>query len=102
MSNTKTMKIRIESDGTATGTKVVNAETGQAISGVRSIHWDLEVGELPAYATLDQSGPSHLPRFIIEVRLQGYAPETGEAGSKRDAEKAAAQRMLDARLKDPQ
>jgi len=57
---------------------------------------------LPAYATLDQSGPSHLPRFIIEVRLQGYAPETGEAGSKRDAEKAAAQRMLDARLKDPQ
>jgi ribonuclease-3 len=53
---------------------------------------------LPAYAMLDQTGPSHEPRFTIEVRIQGFAPEAAEAGSKRDAEKAAAQRMLDARL----
>ena len=57
---------------------------------------------LPAYQTVGQTGPSHEPRFTIEVRIQGYAPEAAEAGSKRDAEKAAAQRMLDARLKDPQ
>lgn len=34
------MKIRIESDGTPTGTKVVNAETGETIEGVCRIEFD--------------------------------------------------------------
>jgi ribonuclease-3 len=58
---------------------------------------------LPVYKVLKEEGPSHAPRFTIEVRLEGYAPETAEAGAKRDAEKLAAQAMLDRRLaEEPQ
>jgi ribonuclease-3 len=49
---------------------------------------------LPEYAVIEQEGPSHAPRFTIEVRVQGREPERAEAGSKRDAEKLAADRML--------
>lgn len=53
---------------------------------------------LPAYRTVREEGPSHAPRFTIEVQVQGFAPEAAEAGSKREAEKLAAQLMLDRRL----
>jgi ribonuclease-3 len=49
---------------------------------------------LPDYVVVEQEGPSHAPRFTIEVRVQGLEPERAEAGSKRDAEKIAADRML--------
>ena len=55
---------------------------------------------LPAYVTVAQSGPSHEPIFTVEARLQGFPPEIGQAGSKREAEKIAAQSMLDRRLKE--
>jgi ribonuclease-3 len=50
---------------------------------------------LPEYVVLSQEGPSHEPRFTIEVRVQGVEPASATAGAKRDAEKAAAQRLLD-------
>ena len=50
---------------------------------------------LPDYVLLKQQGPSHAPQFTIEVRLPGVAPQVATAGSKRDAEKLAAQMMLD-------
>jgi len=50
---------------------------------------------LPSYVLVKQEGPSHEPRFTIEVRLPGVEPQTAVAGSKRDAEKDAAQKMLD-------
>jgi ribonuclease III len=50
---------------------------------------------LPSYVLLKQEGPSHEPRFTIEVRVAGVEPQTAVAGSKRDAEKDAAQKMLD-------
>jgi ribonuclease-3 len=49
---------------------------------------------LPDYVVVEQSGPSHQPRFTIEVRVTGLEPERAEAGSKRDAEKLAADLML--------
>ena len=49
---------------------------------------------VPAYVVTNTVGPSHAPRFTIEVRLQGYDPETADGGSKREAEKAAADLML--------
>ena len=55
---------------------------------------------LPDYRTVKAEGPSHAPRFTVEVHVQGYAPQAAEAGAKRDAEKLAAQAMLDARLAD--
>jgi ribonuclease-3 len=50
---------------------------------------------LPDYVVIDQKGPSHEPLFTIEVRVEGQAPATAVAGAKRDAEKAAAQQLLD-------
>jgi hypothetical protein len=36
------MKLKIISDGTYLGTKVVNAATGEAIENVTSIRWDVD------------------------------------------------------------
>ena len=49
-----------------------------------------------SYVVLDQSGPEHAPHFLIEARLEGYAPARGEGGSKRDAQRAAAAAFLKA------
>jgi len=50
---------------------------------------------LPDYKVVDQKGPSHEPLFTIEVHVEGQAPASAVAGAKRDAEKAAAQQLLD-------
>ena len=49
----------------------------------------------PRYEEAARSGPAHAPLFVMRVELHGYAPETGEASSKRAAEQAAAQAFLD-------
>lgn len=51
---------------------------------------------LPDYVVVRQEGAAHEPKFTIEVRLPGVAPHQATARSKREAEKLAAQRMLDA------
>jgi ribonuclease-3 len=57
---------------------------------------------LPDYVLLKQEGPSHAPKFTIEVRLPGVEPQAATAGAKRDAEKQAAQKMLDRQAPDGQ
>ena len=49
----------------------------------------------PSYSEVERSGPAHLPRFVMQVVLEGFAPESGEATSKRAAEQAAARAFLD-------
>jgi ribonuclease-3 len=49
----------------------------------------------PVYALLNREGPDHAPHFVIEVRVSGHDPVTGEGGSKREAEQDAARKMLD-------
>jgi ribonuclease-3 len=48
----------------------------------------------PAYRELARSGPAHAPHFTIEVLVQGKPPQTGEGGSKREAEQDAATKLL--------
>ncbi len=48
----------------------------------------------PEYHEKTRSGPDHAPVFTIEVRIKGFAPETGTGSSKRRAEQAAAQILL--------
>jgi len=48
----------------------------------------------PRYVELARSGPAHAPHFVMQVVLDGYEPESGEATSKRAAEQAAAQAFL--------
>ena len=51
---------------------------------------------LPAYKVLDRSGPPHAPKFVIEVAVKNHPPASAEGHSKREAEKAAAQALLEA------
>src|SRR5271154_2430177 len=44
----------------------------------------------PRYIEVARSGPAHAPLFVMQVVLDGYGPESGEATSKRAAEQAAA------------
>lgn len=65
--------------------------------------WAMAKGlPLPEYVLTDQSGPSHEPRFTIEVRLPGVPPQTATASAKREAEKDAALKMLDAQQIPPE
>ena len=48
----------------------------------------------PLYRETARSGPAHAPRFTIEASVAGEAPETGEGGSKREAEQEAAAKLL--------
>jgi len=48
----------------------------------------------PVYTLKDRAGPDHAPRFIVEAKVSGLDPVTGEGGSKRAAEQDAAQKLL--------
>ena len=49
----------------------------------------------PSYRIVGREGPDHAPRFAVEVSIPGEGAEIGEGTSKRDAEQAAARKMLD-------
>lgn len=49
---------------------------------------------IPKYELLSRSGPDHQPLFNVSVSVDGYEGAAAEAGSKRSAEKAAAQAFL--------
>lgn len=49
----------------------------------------------PLYVVISSSGPAHAPHFIVQVQIEGMDPITGEGSSKRQAERVAAQNMLD-------
>ncbi|MBO9468047.1 Ribonuclease 3 [Pelagimonas phthalicica] len=51
--------------------------------------------EPPKYVQLSRSGPDHAPVFNIEARLATGETSTASAGSKRQAEQAAAKALLD-------
>ena len=48
----------------------------------------------PSYVETARSGPDHAPQFTIQVQLQGHPAEAATAGSKRQAEQAAAKALL--------
>lgn len=50
---------------------------------------------LPSYRETARTGPDHAPRFVVEVSAGDGRPARGEGGSKRLAEQAAAQALLD-------
>ncbi|MDR9394047.1 ribonuclease III [Roseovarius sp. SYSU LYC5161] len=48
----------------------------------------------PAYVETARTGPDHAPLFTIEARLETGAADSATAGSKRQAEQAAARALL--------
>jgi ribonuclease-3 len=50
----------------------------------------------PEYRVTDRSGPDHALRFTVSVTVRGVGEATGTGSSKSEAEKAAAEALLDA------
>lgn len=48
----------------------------------------------PSYEVAARSGPDHRPSFVVEARVDGLAPASGEGGSKQAAERAAAAALI--------
>lgn len=50
--------------------------------------------KLPEYVVLREEGAAHAPQFTIEVRVEGVPPAHATAGSKKQAERDAAEKIL--------
>ena len=48
----------------------------------------------PTYRLVEQTGPDHAPRFLVEANIAGLDSATGSAPTKRAAEQTAAQNLL--------
>ena len=48
----------------------------------------------PAYRETARSGPAHAPHFVVEALVEGEPAQSGEGGSKREAEQEAAAKLL--------
>ena len=58
--------------------------------------WAMAAGlPLPSYHEVSRSGPDHAPLFVVEVAVEGHAPERAVGSSLREAEKAAARALLE-------
>ena len=51
-------------------------------------------GKLPRYREVSRTGPDHDPVFTVEVEVDGAPPARGQGASKRAAERAAAEALL--------
>jgi ribonuclease III len=49
---------------------------------------------LPRYEIVGHSGVAHAPLFTVRVEVDGHAPETADGTNKREAERAAAAKLL--------
>ncbi|EAR50461.1 Ribonuclease III [Oceanicola granulosus HTCC2516] len=91
--------------GFARAREVVRAHWGKRIGAVAEDARDAKTAlqELaqargeppPGYREISRHGPDHQPLFTIEVRLATGESARAEAGSKRQAEQAAARTLLD-------
>lgn len=52
------------------------------------------VGDLPVYKIANRIGPDHDPMFTVSVMVGGKLPEEAVGRSKREAEQAAAEKLL--------
>ena len=49
----------------------------------------------PVYLTRGRSGPDHRPVFTVAVRIEGLGEAEGEGRSKQEAQRRAAQALLE-------
>lgn len=49
---------------------------------------------LPLYRVVDRQGPDHAPTFTVEAAVEGFEPVLAKGRSRQEAEKAAAQALL--------
>lgn len=76
-------------------TRIGNVEADARDAKTALQEWAQARGETPpAYVEVARSGPDHQPVFTIEVQLASGPTERATAGSKRQAEQAAAKALL--------
>ncbi len=76
------------------GDAFADAETGRRDPKTALQEWAAAQRRSLSYVLVDQGGPEHAPRFVIEAQVDGFAPARGEGGSKREAQRAAATAFL--------
>jgi len=75
--------------------RITDVETDARDAKTALQEWAQARGETPPqYVEVGRSGPDHAPRFTIEVRTESGIVEQAVAGSKRQAEQAAAATLL--------
>ncbi|MEY1557540.1 ribonuclease III [Yoonia sp. R2331] len=78
------------------GDRVTNVADDARDAKTALQEWAQARGEPPpTYVEMARTGPDHQPVFTIQVQLTSGASATAQAGSKRHAEQAAAQMLLD-------
>ncbi|WP_400083555.1 ribonuclease III [Yoonia sp. R78084] len=77
------------------GARITNVADDARDAKTALQEWAQARGEVPPqYIEVGRTGPDHQPVFTIEVRLASGASEQATAGSKRQAEQAAASALL--------
>jgi len=77
------------------GARISNVETDARDSKTSLQEWAQARGHKPpSYVEISRSGPDHAPVFTIAARLETGAEAQATAGSKRQAEQAAARALL--------
>ena len=77
------------------GDRITKVEADARDAKTALQEWAQARGEVPpSYVEVARSGPDHAPQFTIEARLASGPAEQATAGSKRQAEQAAAAALL--------
>lgn len=69
------MKIKIISDGTNSGTKIINKETGEMIGMVQNVTWSISSKDIYAKATIEILNPE-IELECDDVKIASIAPST--------------------------
>ncbi|EDZ45316.1 ribonuclease III [Leisingera daeponensis] len=78
------------------GTRIHQVETDARDAKTSLQEWAQARGQqVPIYVEVSRSGPDHAPVFTIAARLQDGTEAQATAGSKRQAEQAAAKALLE-------
>jgi ribonuclease-3 len=79
------------------GEAFARADAGTLLRDWKTQLQELAYGRLkavPGYRIVEERGPDHAKRFVVEVRVSEGIVAVGEGGSKKEAEQAAAERCL--------
>ena len=58
---------------------------------IKIVQFDIVSGELPEYLEISESGPDHMKKFEVEVRLNNNVIGRGRGKTKKEAEQNAAE-----------
>lgn len=75
----RSIRVRIEGDGTSSGTRIVNAATGEVLEGVTAYRVEHRVGE-PASAVIEVTRPSIAIECVAMLATSPEPPKDPQPG----------------------